>query len=249
VRGVVTISASFGAGGDKVGPAVAERLGLPFFDRAVPVTVAQRLAVPLDSALVYDEKAPSVLHRLARAFAYASTPLGPQPLEEGIDDPDRFRQETERILHHIADTTGGVVLGRAGMLVLRDRPDVLRVRLDGPLEARIAQVVRGGNLDEAAARAMQHDVDGAREAYVRIFYHARQSDPPLYPAVLDSTALSLDACVDAIALLARQHLPLSVAAAAATEPDEGPDDIDDPDDPADPAGAPGNGDPGLAAAT
>jgi cytidylate kinase len=208
VAGVVTISASFGAGGDRIGQTVAERLGIPFFDRALPVTVAQHLAVPLNDALVHDEKAPSALHRLARAFAYASTPLGPQPLEEGIDDPDRFRQETERILQRIADTTGGVVLGRAGMIVLGDRPDVLRIRLDGPVEARIAQVVRDGKLGEPEARAMQRDVDGAREAYVRIFYKARQSDSSLYQVILDSTSLSMESCTEAIVHLARAHLHL-----------------------------------------
>ena len=31
--GVVTLSASYGAGGPEVAPAVAERLGLPFHDR------------------------------------------------------------------------------------------------------------------------------------------------------------------------------------------------------------------------
>jgi cytidylate kinase len=205
----VTISASFGAGGDRVGQAVAEALGIPFFDRALPVTVAQHLAVPLDDALVHDEKAPSALHRLARAFAYASTPLGPQPLEEGIDDPDRFRQETERILQRIADSTGGVVLGRAGMIVLRERPDVLRVRLDGPVDARISQVVRERDLDESTVRAMQRDVDGAREAYVKIFYKARQSDPSLYQVILDSTTLSIETCTEAIVHLARAHLHLA----------------------------------------
>ena len=41
-------------------------------------------------------------------------------------------QQTERVLAEIADGAGGVVLGRAGALVLRDRPDALHVRLDGP---------------------------------------------------------------------------------------------------------------------
>jgi cytidylate kinase len=222
VAGVVTISASFGAHGDRIGQAVAERLGIPFFDRALPVTVAQHLSVPLNDALVHDEKAPSAFHRLARAFAYASTPLGPQPLEDGIDDPDRFRQETERILHRIADTTGGVVLGRAGMIVLRERPDVLRVRLDGPVEARIAQVLRDGTLNEADARAMQRDVDGAREAYVRIFYKSRQSDTSLYQVVMDSTSLGIDTCTDAIVSLARAHLRLGAKNGHEGRPDVEP---------------------------
>ena len=45
---VVTISASYGAGGSWVGPQVAERLGCRFVDRAIPVQVAERLAVPVE---------------------------------------------------------------------------------------------------------------------------------------------------------------------------------------------------------
>ena len=97
-----------------VGPAVAERLGLPFFDRAIPATVARRLAMPLEEAAAQDEKAPSTWARLARAFANMAVPMAPQDLG-AADDPDKFRAETERILHQIADTTGGVVLGRGAM--------------------------------------------------------------------------------------------------------------------------------------
>jgi cytidylate kinase len=187
---------------------VAEELALPFFDRALPATVAKHLAVPIENALAYDQRVPSTLHRLARAFAYASVPVGAQALEEQIDDPDRFRHETERILSDIADTTGGVVLGRAAMVVLRDRPDVLRVRLDGPVEARIARVVREQGLDERDARSLQREVDAAREAYVRAFYRARQSDPALYQIILDSTELGDTICGAVIAQAARSHLPL-----------------------------------------
>ena len=53
--GVVTVSASYGAGGSEVGPAVAAALGLPFVDRAVPASVARKLDVPLDQAERRDE--------------------------------------------------------------------------------------------------------------------------------------------------------------------------------------------------
>src|SRR5919204_518972 len=51
VMPVVTISASYGAGGSQVGPRVAERLGVSFDDPAIPVVVAERLAVPHRNAL------------------------------------------------------------------------------------------------------------------------------------------------------------------------------------------------------
>jgi cytidylate kinase len=204
--GVVTISASFGASGDAIGRAVAEQLGVPFFDRAVPAAVAANLALPVERVLDHDETAPSAFERLARSFAYASTSFGPEPIQGGVDDPNRFCQETERILHEIADTTGGVVLGRAGMVVLRNRPDALRVRLDGPVEERIGHVVRVEHMPEDTARSMQREIDGAREAYARVFYRARQSDPSLYQAIFEVTSLGAEACSAAIAALARRRL-------------------------------------------
>jgi Cytidylate kinase-like family len=119
--------------------------------------------------------------------------------------PEKFGSASKAELQRIADSTGGVILGRAGMVVLGDRPDVLCVRLDGPVEARIAQVVALG-IDEERARQGQRDVDGAREAYARVFFNARQDDPRWYHVMLDSTVLSVEACVDIIVRAAQDRL-------------------------------------------
>ena len=52
---VVTISAAYGAGGSAIGPMVAEELGVPFLDRAIPVAVAERLDVSEREACERDE--------------------------------------------------------------------------------------------------------------------------------------------------------------------------------------------------
>jgi hypothetical protein len=199
MRGVVTLSASYGAHGDKVGRALAGRLQLPFVDRAIPTTAAAReLGLPEDVAESLDEHPPGRWERIAAAFANLGMPVGPAvPPEDLPLMPVQFRSETEAQLQHIADTTGAVVLGRAGMVVLGGRPDVLCVRLDGPVEARIAQVV-GQGTDEASARRGQREVDNAREAYARVFFNVRQDDPRLYHVILDSTVLSAEVCVDII---------------------------------------------------
>jgi hypothetical protein len=199
MRGVVTLSASYGAHGDKVGRALAGRLQLPFVDRAVPTTAAAReLGLPEDVAESLDEHPPGRWERIAVAFANIGMPVGPVVSPEDLPlMPVQFRSVTEAQLQHIADTTGAVVLGRAGMVVLGGRPDVLCVRLDGPVEARIAQVMAQG-VDEASARQGQREVDNARGAYARVFFNARQDDPRLYHVILDSTVLSAGACVDII---------------------------------------------------
>ncbi len=194
----ITISASYGARGERIAQAVAARLGLTFLDRAIPLGVAQQLHLSEESAESVDERVPTRGERFVTALAAAgsvSTAPGVSPLP--IQDPDVFRAATESILTSVADTTGAVILGRAGMVVLGGRDDVLCVRLDGPVEARVAQAVADG-ADAATARDAQRDVDGARNQYATFFYRQRQDDPRLYHLTIDTTALPVDSCVDII---------------------------------------------------
>jgi cytidylate kinase len=208
MRGVVTVSASYGSRGDRVGRAVAERLQLPFVDRAIPTSAAARqLGLPEDVGESLDQHAPSRWERIATRFVNAASPAGTDVLATDVPltlSPEEFRSASEAQLQQVADTTGAVVLGRAGMVVLGGRPDVLCVRLDGPVEARIAQVVALG-VDEDSARQGQRDVDRTREAYARVFFNARQDDPRLYHVILDSTVLSAEACVEIIVRAAQDR--------------------------------------------
>jgi len=205
---VVTISASYGAHGDAIGHHVAERLDLPFLDRAIPASVAHEMAQSGEIAESLDEPAPRRWERIIMGFANATTPMGPSQLPTSeIETPERFRKSNEAKLREIAETSGGVILGRAGMAVLGNRPDVLCVRLDGPVEARIAQAMAQG-ADEDTARKGQRAVDRARDAYARVFFNVRQDDTRLYHVVLDSTALSVGSSVDIIVRAAQDRFGL-----------------------------------------
>ncbi|HEU5026494.1 MAG TPA: cytidylate kinase-like family protein [Spirillospora sp.] len=150
---VVTISAAFGARGDVVGPAVAERLALPFLDRAIPVQVAGEIGCTLEEALAHDGRAESGIGRiLAGAARLPNVALGAMDVylpEQAIIRPEEFVEHTERVIHQAAEHGGGVLLGRAAAVVLAGLPGVLHVRLDGPRERRLA--VAAYELAKAAA--------------------------------------------------------------------------------------------------
>jgi len=203
--GVVTVSAAYGAGGAEVAPAVAERLGLPFVDRAIPAQVAGRLGVPIAVAEANDETVVRGLWRLVTSLGAMPDPAGGVLPQTNDPDERSFRQQTERVLEEIADGDGGVVLGRAAALVLRDRPDALHVRLDGPRDRRLAAAVgRSGRPVDVVRRELEAN-DRGREAYVRHFY---RTDPALcrhYHLVVDTTVLPLDTVVDLVVAAARAH--------------------------------------------
>jgi cytidylate kinase len=199
VSSVVTISASYGAGGSWVGPQVAERLGWRFIDRAIPVQVAERLDVPVEHAQVHDEAAAPRFTRLLARLPNTSGVVLPE-----ATSPE-FCRATERLLIEAADAGGVVVLGRAGAIVLRDRPEAFHVRLDGPPEPRVFQAMRVEGIDEEEARRRQRSSDPARIDYVKHFYRTDPRDPRHYHLVLDSTAVALETCVELIVTAARAH--------------------------------------------
>jgi cytidylate kinase len=164
--------------------------------------VAERLAVSLDAALAHDESLGDAIGRFASSFAMLPELAGALA-QAGVPDGEDYRRHTEDIIREHA-AHGAVVLGRAGALVLRDHPDALHVRLDGPLERRVAQAMRRQGVERAEAERLRRDADRAREAYVRHFYGADARDPALYHVVVDSTRLPVDAVVDLIAAAVRR---------------------------------------------
>jgi cytidylate kinase len=192
----ITISAGYGAGGSLVAPKVAELLGLRLIDRAISSTVASHLQVSVAEAHQGEAR-----KSVAERFFGVLTPLtgvSSAPVEPGLtDDVAAFREHTERLLRE-ALAEGAVILGRAGAAAFLREPDVLRVRLFGPPEARIAQAATMEAVPVEIARERLPEVDQARAQYVRRLYHADLDDPRLYHLQLDSTALPLDACAELI---------------------------------------------------
>lgn len=201
--GVVTVSASYGAAGAEIAPLVAERLGLPFHDRAIPAQVAGRLGVPVAEAEANDETVVGGLWRLVASLGTMPDPVGGVVPLSAVPDARAYRQQTERILGEVADGLGGVVLGRAAALVLTGRPDALHVRLDGPPERRLeGALARSGRPREEIRREMAA-ADRSREAYVRHFYRCDPASPRHYHLVVDSTALPIETVADLIVTAAR----------------------------------------------
>lgn len=199
---LVTISAAYGAGGSLIGPRLAERLEVPFLDRAIPVSVADHLEVPREGLPREIPRelfrrwlprfAAPATHRFAgTATADSSTMMG----------EEEFRRVTERVLHDYSES-GAVILGRAAAIVLRDEPGALHVRLDGPPDRRVGQAMVVLGVDRPTAQRELRVADRARETYVKRWYGVDPHDPRNYDLVIDSTRINVDKCVEVIAAAA-----------------------------------------------
>jgi cytidylate kinase len=201
---LVALSASYGAGGSVIGPALAERLDVPFIDRAIPLAVADRLQVPYDDAAAHDEQVSTGwLQRVLSGFVGSDTGA-PAPLPPEMFSSEDFRRATEEVLLQQAATGQGVILGRGSVVLLREDPRALRVRLDGPAARRVLQAMRlDRSLDRERAERALRQFDRTHAAYLQQFYGVDIRNLTLYHLVLDSTCIELEACVEIIARAAR----------------------------------------------
>jgi cytidylate kinase len=185
-----------------IGPALAERLGVPFVDRAIPVKVAEELQVTFEEADAVEADSPSWLERLLSGFTGTDSST-PAPLPSDALTSDDFRRETEKAVIAQCETGEGVLLGRAAAVVLHDDPRVLKVRLDGPRDARIRQAMSFGAIDEATATRTLDHLDRTHADYARELYGVDIRDFSLYDLMIDSTRIPTDVCVDLIRAAAR----------------------------------------------
>ena len=176
---LITISATYGAGGPVIAPLLARRLGLPFADRFLRPDAAPARG---SEERVTDEELDEEPRRpMLEGFAL----LGPAwniPVPRDVEDlPERLRAANEATLRDLIRQGGAVVLGRAAAVALGRHPAAFHVRLDGPPDrrARRGAAWEGVDLDTARSR-----LDAA--------------DPSLYHLVLDSTVLDVDTVLEVV---------------------------------------------------
>jgi cytidylate kinase len=198
---VVTLAALHGTGGSVVGPRVAERLGVEFFDRAISTAIADRAGLTEQAVAAVDDGPRRGVDRLLSNLARvgdATTATG-RPVERVDLEERKLRGEIEEFLAR-SSRAGGVVLGRGGAVVLASVPGVLHAYLGGAWAGRVEQVMESEGVDRPTAERRVRAHDRARRQYVREFYGVDGDDPTLYHLVLDAVALGVDACVALIVL-------------------------------------------------
>ena len=214
---LVTVSASYGAGGSVVGPALARRLAVPFLQRATTSSGGAEVGGPCTERLGPDEADRTPAHRLLAALTQAM-PAGPtqSPPSARHQDQELCRYYEEDIRRLAADGAG-VILGRGAAVVL-GKGRGFHVRLDGPPDLRLLQGAAIEGIGRDHARRHMDAADRARVAYVRRLYRADPTDPAHYHLTIDSTAIPLNVVTEII-LLALSGFPVQPGAmrgAAAT---------------------------------
>jgi len=211
---VVTISASYGAGGSVLAPRLAEHLGVPFVDRMISADLGDAAGRSASAGgdqrsgegLSGGEQAASPGSRLFSYLARGASvgTITAPPID--VDTDHDLRRRAEEGLARIQSGEGGVVLGRAAAVVLAGRPRVFHVRLDGPAARRLVAAARIEGVPEDRAAQRLARTDRARELWVKRLYRADATDPKWYHLWLDTTVLDGDDALDIIELALTRYL-------------------------------------------
>jgi cytidylate kinase len=206
VMRVVTISRQYGSGGGEIGARLARRLGWELLDHAVVQRVAEELNLTEPEAEARDERAePFIARLLARMRSLDPLLLNDRPA--GLVDVDVYAETVRDVIESAAKMGRVVIIGRGGMVLLAGRPNVLHVRVEAPLQRRIAYVAYRERLDPAAAHQRLLAKDRDRKHYLWATHGRRPDDESLYDLIFNTGALDLDTVVDEICLALRRTVP------------------------------------------
>jgi len=198
---LVTVAASYGAGGSRVAPQLARRLSVPFLGRPSDHAAS---AGPEAEAADAGVRAGRLLSRCASVAVAWGTPPGLTTDELLPDEPRR--RELEREVRAVAHAGRGVILGRGAAVLLRSDPRALHVLLDGPAPARVIQAMAIEGIDRDTAQRRLTRTDRFRRAYLEDLYGIDPTAPGIFHLTLDSTAITLADCVELIAAAAQRRV-------------------------------------------
>jgi cytidylate kinase len=203
MRGAVTISRWYGAGGIRVAEALARELSWKKADRELVELAARHLGLGTEEAEALDERVPALVEEAGLALAAAELPMGftAPPLDDRA-----LAEAVSEVIRSLADAGGYVILGRGGQAVLRARKDAVHLQLVGDPEDRAARVAEWQGVPLEEARDQCRRADEGRAAYVRRFHGVDISDPLLYDAVLNTSRLGVEGAAAAAIRLVRARL-------------------------------------------
>ncbi len=190
---IITISREFGSGGRSIGREVANRLGIPFYDKELVEQVALESGFAPQFIEEHGEHAPS-RSRLAYAFSHQGIP----GLMNGMSTADFLWSIQCNVIMQLAEKGPCVIVGRNADYILKDRKDCLDVFIHADMDFRADRIVRLYGESEKSPEARLQEKDKRRMVNYQHYTGRTWGQATNYDLCLNSGKLGIDACVDMI---------------------------------------------------
>lgn len=195
---VITIGRQFGSGGHEIGFRLAQKLGIPFYDKKLLTLTAENSRFSESFLEKMDETRPGFLSIGTGALSVSGeTPLGQS---YGMSHNDQVFIETSKTMQDLAKKGPCVIVGRCADYVLRDIPTI-DLFITADLEDRISRKLALDKKEKLGHDAMEKKIlstDKARSRYYEYYSHERWGDASHYHLCINTSRIGVDRAVDLI---------------------------------------------------
>ena len=190
---IITISRQFGSGGRTIGHQVADRLGIPFYDKELVDQIALESGFAPKFVEEHGEHAPG-RSRLAYAFANQGVP----GVMNGLSTADFLWSIQCSVIQQLAEKGPCVIVGRNADYILKDRNDVLDVYIHADMDYRADRIVRLYGESEKSPATRLQEKDKRRQINYQHYTGRTWGNAENYHICLNSGVLGIENCVDII---------------------------------------------------
>ena len=190
---IITISREFGSGGRTVGRLVAEKLGIPFYDKELVDQIALESGFAPKYIEEHGEHAPS-----KSLFSYAFAPQGVPGIMNGLSTADFLWSIQCNVILQLADQGPCVIVGRNADYILKDRQDALHAYIFADVPFRADRIVRLYGESEKSPEARLQEKDKRRRLNYQHYTGRTWGVAQNYDICLDTGVLGEQQCIDII---------------------------------------------------
>ena len=182
---VITINRELGSGGRTVGRLLAEKLGVPFYDKALIKALEEKYNLTSEEIERMKGRSNNWWSDFERIVSLGHGMILDTPSKniDVVTTNVLFKAEKE-ILEGIAHDESCVITGRLAFFVLKAHPNHLSILIQAPMKNRLERVMRKQNVSEEEAANLINKIDKMREEYVKKFANTSRYDTRNYDLVI-----------------------------------------------------------------
>lgn len=192
---VITIARQYGSGGKTVGKMLADKLGIPFYNREIITMASEDSGV--NAMLFSDERLKGDFLTRLRAHYHGNTPVPNDSSKSYLKDEALFAYQV-KIIRRLADQGPCVMIGRCADYILAGRPDVVRVFVHADKAFCLEQAMKVDSLPENEVAKKIAEIDEYRARYYKHHTGHDWYDARNYDLSLNSGVLGFDGTVEEI---------------------------------------------------
>lgn len=192
-KNIITISRQFGSGGRTVGRLVAEKLGIPFYDKELVEHIALESGFAPKFVEEHGEHAPG-----KSLLAYAFAPQGVPGVMNGLSTADFLWNIQCGVILQLAEKGPCVIVGRNADYILKDREDVLHTFIYADMDVRADRIVRLYGESEKSPQARLNEKDKRRKLNYQHYTGRTWGASENYDICLDTGVIGIEKAADII---------------------------------------------------